>query len=183
MNITVYLGSNSGKDASIKEAVRKLGVWIGTAGHTLVYGGSKIGLMGVLAEAVIENGGEAIGVEPQFLVDRVLQYENLTELIVTKDMSERKDKMVEMGDVFIAMPGGTGTLEEISEIMSKVALNLLDAPCILYNHNGYYDDLKKQLEKMNEYGFSDEDRQKNIFFAETIEDIKNIAADHSQQNR
>ncbi|MBR6444003.1 MAG: TIGR00730 family Rossman fold protein [Firmicutes bacterium] len=181
MNITVYLGSGKGNDPTITEAVRELGEWIGRSGNSLVYGGSKIGIMGVLAESVIENGGKAIGVEPQFLIDRVLQYDKLTELIATKDMSERKDKMIELGDVFIAMPGGTGTLEEISEIMSKVALGLLDAPCIVYNHNGYYDDLKKQLGKMNDFGFSDEDRQSNIYFADSIDGIKKIIAGASDE--
>ncbi|HAX35636.1 MAG TPA: TIGR00730 family Rossman fold protein, partial [Tyzzerella sp.] len=76
------------------------------------------------------------GVEPQFFMDAGFQYNGLTELIVTKDMSERKAKMIALGDAFIAFPGGTGTLEEISEIISKVALNQLNAPCILYNLNG-----------------------------------------------
>ena len=181
MNITVYLGSGMGNDNSIKDAVRQLGEWIGTSGNTLVYGGSKIGLMGILAEAVITSGGEAIGVEPQFLVDRVLQYDGLTELIVTEDMSQRKAKMIELGDVFVAVPGGTGTLEEITEIMSQTALGLIDAPCIVYNHNKYYDDLKRQLDKMTDYDFSDAGRQKNIHFADSIEQIMDIAAAFGQQ--
>ena len=93
MNITVYLGSYEAKDESLREAVRALGTWIGENGHTLVYGGSKIGLMGVLAESVITSGGKAIGVEPGFFVEKVLQYDALTELIVTETMSERKARM------------------------------------------------------------------------------------------
>ena len=178
MNITVYLGSGAGNDDSIKKATAELGEWIGKSGNTLVYGGSKIGLMGILAEGVLSSGGRAIGVEPQFLIDKVLQHEGLTKLIATEGMSERKDRMVELGDVFIAMPGGTGTLEEISEIMSMIALGLIDAPCILYNHKGYYDDLKKQLDKMREFGFSDEKRQRNTFFAGSIDEIKEIITEH-----
>ena len=174
MNITVYLGSYEAKDESLREAVRALGTWIGENGHTLVYGGSKIGLMGVLAESVITSGGKAIGVEPGFFVEKVLQYDALTELIVTETMSERKSKMIELGEAFIAMPGGTGTLEEISEIMSAVSLGHLDAPCILYNHKGYYDHLKAQLARMIEEGLSSEERQRGIYFADSIQQIVEI---------
>ncbi len=106
MNITVYLASSEGKDPTLREAVRAFGTWIGESGNALVYGGSKSGLMGVLAESVIEAGGEATGVEPQFFIDAVLQYEGLTRLIATKDMTERKELMIELGDAFIAFPGG-----------------------------------------------------------------------------
>ena len=133
MNITVYLGANEGNDPSLRKAVRELGTWIGESGNRLVYGGSKSGLMGEIAESVLQAGGEVIGVEPQFFIDMEYQYDAITELIVTKDMTERKTKMIELGDVFIAFPGGTGTLEEIAEVMSKVSLKHLEAPCILYN--------------------------------------------------
>lgn len=171
MNITVYLGSYDGNDPALREAVRELGQWIGESGNALVYGGSKIGLMGVLAESVITAGGKAIGVEPAFLVEKVLQYDALTELIVTKDMSERKAKMIELGDAFIAFPGGTGTLEEIAEIMSQVSLGIIDAPCIVYNHQGYYNSLKQQLETMVEHGLSTKERQAGIHFADSVEEI------------
>ena len=154
--------------------MQALGHWIGESGNALVYGGSKTGLMGVLAKAVLEKGGRVTGVEPQFFMDAGFQYDGLTELIVTKDMSERKAKMIALGDAFIAFPGGTGTLEEISEIMSKVALKQLDVPCILYNLNGYYDDLKHLLSHVIEKGLSSEERQRGIFFAETLEEIKGI---------
>ena len=160
-----------GNDSRLQREVARLGSWIGGSGNTLVYGGSKIGIMGILAENVIESGGRAIGVEPRFLVEKVLQYDKLTELIVTETMTERMDKMLEMGDAFVAMPGGTGTLEEISEIMSKVSLGLLDAPCILFNYKGYYDHLKALLDNMVDKGFSTKERQKGIYFAESIEEI------------
>ena len=174
MNITVYLGANKGNDYRLGEAVRELGDWIGTSGHVLVYGGSKSGLMGELAESVIEAGGEATGVEPQFFIDAAVHYEKLTELIVTKNMEERKAKMIELGDAFIAFPGGTGTLEEIAEVMSKVSLKHLEAPCILYNLNGYYNSLKELLEHMIEKGLSTKERQEGIYFAENLEEIKQI---------
>ncbi|MFR1013430.1 MAG: TIGR00730 family Rossman fold protein [Dorea sp.] len=174
MNITVYLGANEGNDPFLKEAVRELGAWIGTNGNTLVYGGSKSGLMGELAESVLQAGGKVIGVEPQFFIDAGFVYDEITELITTKDMSERKAKMIELGDVFIAFPGGTGTLEEITEVMSKVSLKHLDAPCILYNLNGYYDSLKQLLEHMIEMDLSSEEKQEGIYFAEDLEEIQRI---------
>lgn len=174
MNITVYLGANEGNDPFLKETVRELGAWIGTNGNTLVYGGSKSGLMGELAESVLQAGGKVIGVEPQFFIDAGFVYDEITELITTKDMSERKATMIELGEVFIAFPGGTGTLEEITEVMSKVSLKHLDAPCILYNLNGYYDSLKQLLEHMIEMDLSSEEKQEGIYFAEDLEEIQRI---------
>lgn len=174
MNITVYLGANAGNDPALAEAVRELGNWIGANGHRLVYGGSRSGLMGQLAQSALDAGGTVTGVEPQFFVQQELQHDGLTELIVTKDMTERKTKMIELGDAFIAFPGGTGTLEEISEIMSKVSLKQLAAPCILYNLNGYYDHLKALLAHMIDMGLSTPERQEGIYFAEMLDDIRAI---------
>lgn len=174
MHITVYLGANEGNDPALGQAVQALGQWIGRNGNMLVYGGSKTGLMGRLAKSALEAGGEVIGVEPQFFMDEGVQYEGLTELIVTRDMTARKEKMIALGDAFIAVPGGTGTLEEITEVMSKVSLKQLDAPCILYNLNGYYNDLKALLRHMIEKGLSSEDRQQGIYFAEDLAQIQAI---------
>ena len=174
MNITVYLGANEGNDPNLRRAVTQLGEWIGQSGNTLIYGGSKSGLMGAAADSVLNAGGKVIGVEPQFFIESEFQHDGLTELIVTKDMSERKNKMIELGDAFIAFPGGTGTLEEITEVMSKVSLKQLDAPCILYNLDGYYDSLKELLELMIEKGLSSVRRQKGIFFANNLEEIRQL---------
>lgn len=174
MNITVYLGANEGNDPCLRKAVDELGTWIGNSGNALVYGGSKGGLMGALADSVLKAGGNVTGVEPDFFIENEFQHEGLTKLIVTKDMSERKNKMIELGEVFIAFPGGTGTLEEIAEVMSKVSLKHLDAPCILYNLNGYYDDLKALLNHMIEKGLSSNERQEGIYFVENLDDIKQI---------
>ena len=174
MNITVYLGANPGSDPALRDAVRRLGTWIGDSGHALVYGGSKSGLMGELAESVLQAGGEVTGVEPRFFVDAGYVYDAITRLIVTEDMARRKAKMIELGDAFIAFPGGTGTLEEIAEVMSKVSLGHLDAPCILYNLNGYYDALKAQLARMIELGLSTPEKQAGIRFADSLDEIRAI---------
>ena len=172
MNITVHLRANEGNTPTLKAAVQELGRWIGESGNALIYGGSRSGLMGALADSVLAAGGKVIGVEPEFFVKGELQHDGLTELIVTTDMTERKTKMIELGDAFIAFPGGTGTLEEIAEVMSKVSLKHLDAPCILYNLGGYYDSLKALLEEMIRKGLSTPERQKGIFFATDLEEIK-----------
>ena len=174
MNITVYLGANEGNDPCLRKAVDELGTWIGNSGNALVYGGSKGGLMGALADSVLNAGGNVTGVEPQFFIENEFQHEGITKLIVTKDMSERKNKMIELGNAFIAFPGGTGTLEEITEIMSKVSLKQLNAPCIVYNLDGYYDSLKAMLKHMIDMGLSSEERQKGIYFAESLEQIIDI---------
>lgn len=174
MNITVYLGANKGNDDSLERAAKELGQWIGESGNALVYGGSKTGLMGILAESAVESGGKVTGVEPEMFIQSEVQYDGVTELIVTKDFPERKRKMIELGDAFIAFPGGTGTLEEIAEVISQTALEQLDASCILYNLNGYYDGLKALLFHMIEMGLSTEERQKQIYFAENLADIKAI---------
>ena len=110
----------------------------------------------------------------EFFVKGELQHDGLTELIVTKDMTERKTKMIELGDAFIAFPGGTGTLEEIAEVMSKVSLKHLDAPCILYDLDGYYTGLRMLLSHMIKTGLSSEERQEGIYFAKDLAEIKAI---------
>lgn len=174
MNITVYLGANETTDQSLIKAAKELGIWIAESGHTLVYGGSKTGLMGILAGSTIDAGGKVVGVEPMRFIELDYQFAGLSELIVTKDMAERKNKMIELGDAFIAFPGGTGTLEEITEVMSRVSLKQLDAPCIFYNIDGYYDSLKDLLNNMIKKGLSSNERQKGIYFADSLNEIKNI---------
>ena len=174
MNITVYLGANEGNDPALRQAVEELGTWIGQSGHALVYGGSKSGLMGALAGSALAAGAKVTGVEPEFFISEDFQMPNLTELIVTKDIPERRTKMIALGDAFIAFPGGTGTLEEVSEVMSKLALKQIDAPCVLYNLNGYYEGLRMLLAHMIEMGLSTKEKQDKVYFVDSLEKIKEI---------
>lgn len=183
MNITVYLAANPGNDPQMTIATAGLGTWIGENGHTLIYGGSKVGLMGVLAQSALDAGSKVIGVEPQFFVDDCLQFDDITELIVTPDMATRKAKMIELGDAFIALPGGNGTLEEISEIMSMVSLDHTDAPCIVCNLNGYYDLLQAFLQQMIDAGFSTPKRQEGIYFASDLDEVEEIILRFSKRPR
>ena len=169
MNITVYLGASLGNDPALPQAVQQLGRWIGESGNALVYGGSKSGLVGLLADSVLAAGGRVTGVEPKCFLDAELQHEGLTELIVTEDIPARKTKMIELGDAFIAFPGGTGTLEEITEVISKLSLGQLDAPCILYDQP-----LHQLLQQMITMGLSTPARQRNIAFAADLAQIRAI---------
>lgn len=174
MNITVYLGANEGNDPALATAVRELGRWIGESGNALVYGGSKAGLMGELAVAALDAGAEVTGVEPEFFIRQAAQLDTLTQLIVTPDIPTRRAKMIELGDAFIAFPGGTGTLEEVSEVMSGTSLGLIDAPCIIYNLNGYYDPLRALLDRMVDAGLSTPARLAKISFVSSLDEIAHV---------
>ena len=160
-----------GSDPKYLREVIRLGTWIGENGHRLIYGGSRIGLMGELAEAVLKAGGEVIGVEPGFFVDSCLQHDGINELIVTDTMAERKAIMIERGDAYIAFPGGTGTLEEIAEVMSQIRLGHNDRPCFILNLDGFYDPLKVMLDRMVSEGFLDADSRSRFLFADDTDEI------------
>ena len=160
-----------GNDPKYLREVIRLGSWIGRSGHRLIYGGSRIGLMGELAEAVLQAGGEVIGVEPGFFVDSCLQHDGINELIVTDTMAERKAIMIERGDAYIAFPGGTGTLEEIAEVMSQIRLGHNDRPCFILNLDGFYDPLKVMLDRMVSEGFLDTDSRSRFLFADDTDEI------------
>ena len=172
MKITVFCGANNGKSESYIKNATELGEWIADNNHTLVYGGGKIGLMGVIADTVLENRGKVIGIMPQFLVDREISHTGITEFIIVNDMSDRKTKLVDLGDVFIALPGGPGTLEEISQVISWVRVGKKDVPCILMNINGYYDFLEQYFDKMVVEGFLTIEDRKNTLFTDNIEEME-----------
>ena len=123
-NIVVYCGSNLGATPAYAEAARELGSIMAGRGRRLVYGGGRIGLMGTLADAVLQGGGEVIGVIPTFLREKEVAHQGLTELIETADMPARKNKMIELGDAFIALAGGIGTFEELFEVLSTMDLGV-----------------------------------------------------------
>ena len=174
MNIVVYLGARTGRNPLFREKARELGTWIAEKGHRLIYGGSAIGLMGQLADAALAAGGEVTGVEPRFFVEAVLQHHGVQELIVVETMQERKQKLIGLGDAFIAFPGGTGTMEEISEIISMTCLGLNDKPCIVYNINGYYDIFSDHLDRMVQEEFLTPENRKKILFAGSIEELESL---------
>lgn len=151
--IAVFCGSSDGASPAYKEGAVQLGKELARRGITLVYGGASVGIMGTVADAVLEAGGQVIGVIPQMLEDREISHRGLTELIVVGSMHERKMKMAELADGFIALPGGPGTMEEYFEIFTWAQLGLHQKPCGILNVNGYYDLLISFFDHMNEQQF------------------------------
>ena len=151
--ICVFCGSSEGNDLAIIDAAEKLGEIFAERNITLVYGAAKIGVMGILAKSVLDSNGQVIGVIPNFLKKKEVVHLGLTELITTENMHERKLKMQEESDGFIALPGGMGTLEELFEIITWLQLGLHQKPIGLLNINGFYNDLIKMLETMVRKGF------------------------------
>jgi uncharacterized protein (TIGR00730 family) len=140
VRVCVYCGSSVGDDPKFATTARALGAALARAGIGVVYGGGRVGLMGTLADAALEAGGEVIGVIPQFLEDREIAHRGV-ELRIVESMHERKQLMAELSDAFVALPGGFGTFEEFFEIVTWVQLGLIGARCILVNLDGYYDPL------------------------------------------
>lgn len=145
--ICVYCGSNPGALPAYREAARALGAELAARGLGLVYGGASVGLMGAVADGVLENGGHAIGVLPHFFASKEIAHAGLDELIVVNSMHERKAHMAERADGFIALPGGWGTIEEIFEMLTWAQLGHHRKPCGLLNVESYYDELSLFLEK------------------------------------
>jgi uncharacterized protein (TIGR00730 family) len=177
MNIAVYCGSSSGNNPKFIESAKILGRWIGENGHTLVYGGASKGLMGAVAGAVIEAGGKVIGVIPDVAIIQARKHTGLTELIETKSMAERKSKMVELADAFVALPGGIGTLDEITEVMSLSSLEIIKGPVVLYDTDGYYRPLKAVLDSILNAEFGKREYFENVLLSEDIQEVGRFLCD------
>lgn len=174
MNITIYCGAAEGHDPEYTARARELGAWMAEKGHRLVYGAGNAGMMGALSDALIEGGGEAIGVTPQFFVLAEETRSDLTEVVIADDMSVRRNWMIEHGDAFIALPGGMGTLDEITEVMTYKRLGLLgkiNKPVMVYNVNGYYDRFFDYLDDMLAQGFCRQLDRDNVIEVTCLEDI------------
>ena len=151
--ICVFCGANFNGDPVLKQAVEQLAELMVTRNITLVYGGGKVGIMGLLADNVLQRGGKAIGIIPQFLMDKEVGHTGLTELHIVENMHQRKQMMNDLCDAIITLPGGIGTLEEFFEVLTWLQLGLHKHPIGLLNVNGFYDFLLKQLDVMVEQKF------------------------------
>jgi uncharacterized protein (TIGR00730 family) len=148
MTICIFAASSSRIDSEYGLVARKLGTLLAKEEMSVVFGGGGIGLMGKLADAVLENGGKITGVIPSFMKDEGWGHDKLTEMIVTSDMSERKKKMFSMADAVVALPGGIGTLEELTEAITLKQLSLFDGPIIILNTRGYFNSLLGFIDHM-----------------------------------
>ncbi len=171
MKVVVYCGASFGENPIYQQAAEKLGAWIGKNHHTLVYGGGKMGLMGSVAGSTLEHGGKVIGVIPSFLKEREIAHPNLSEIVEVENMSVRKAKMAELGDLFIALPGGPGTLEEISEMISWSRIGQNNAPCVLFNVNRYYDSLVAFYETMVKEGFYTKSDWEHVLVTDEVAEL------------
>jgi uncharacterized protein (TIGR00730 family) len=145
--ICVYCASSTKVNQRYYDAAVELGELIAQKGMRLINGAGTMGLMRACADAVLNSGGEAVGVIPQFMVDRNWHYEDMTELIITKDIHERKRKLAKMADALIALPGGCGTFEELLEAITWKQLGIINKPIVILNTDGYYTPLIEMLEK------------------------------------
>jgi len=153
MKIAVFCGSSSGESPEFVRATKELGSFLASNGVDLVYGGGKVGLMGVIADSFLDNDGKVYGVIPEHLKDREIAHAGLTDLKVVADMHERKATMAQMADAFVALPGGAGTLEEIFEAWTWAQFGHHSKPCAFYNINGFYDPLIQMISQMVGSGF------------------------------
>lgn len=152
-SVAVFCGSKLGNDEIYQKHTVELGQLLGSKQITVVYGGGSVGLMGLVADTVMENGGRVVGVIPQVLVDWERQHNSISELLVVPDMHVRKKKMYELCDAAIILPGGFGTLDELFEMLTWNQLSIHDKTIFILNSGGYYSHLIAHVERMHEQGF------------------------------
>lgn len=169
--ICIYCGSSLGADPAFARAARTFGETLARNGIGLVYGGGSIGIMGELAKAVLKHGGEVTGIIPEFLIARELALAEVQNLIVTKDMHERKQKMFEMADAFVALPGGVGTLEELVEQLTWMQLGHHRKPVLVANIEGFWEPLCALFDHMRALQFIRSDLSFDLLVADNVEDI------------
>jgi uncharacterized protein (TIGR00730 family) len=169
--ICVYCGSGPGTDPAFIESARAFGAILAKNGVGLVFGGGAVGLMGAIAKSVLDHGGSVTGIIPEFLVAREHAMRDTDNLIVTRDMHERKRKMFEMADAFVAMPGGIGTLEEVVEQITWVQLGRHRKPILLANIKNFWEPLCALIDHMKSLEFIREDLSFDLLVADRVEDI------------
>ena len=176
-SICIFCGSSVGNSGEYLNATECLGRTLAKEKIRLIYGGAKVGLMGTLAETVLKNNGEVVGVMPRHLVEKEVAHHSLTELKIVDSMHERKAIMHELSDAFIAMPGGLGTLDEIFEALVWGQLDIHKKPCAFYNVSGYYDKLFGFIKHSIDEGFINQKHLEMILVAskpdELLEKISN----------
>ena len=170
-SLCVYCGSSSGEHPEYAEQARAFGAEMARRDITLVYGGGNVGLMGVVADGVLACGGKVIGVIPRQLVDREVAHAGLTELQVVDTMHQRKTRMFELSDAFVALPGGFGTLDEMFEMLTWSQLGLHGYPCAFLDVRGYYAPLRGMMDHMVGEGFVRAVQRENVWFGENMSQL------------
>lgn len=168
-SICVYCGSNAGNKPVYAERAQALGARIASEGLQLIYGGGNVGLMGIVADAVLVNGGEVVGVIPEQLVQWEVAHKGLTRLEVVANMHERKARMFDLADAFIALPGGFGTLDEMFEMLTWRQLGLGKKPCAFLDVDGFYAPLMGMIDRMVEERFLHAEQRQDLWHGEDID--------------
>lgn len=168
-SICVFCGSSMGADGAYAVMARRLGEYLARNGMTLIYGGANVGLMKILAEAALENGGEVVGIMPRRLVDREVAHLELTKMHIVESMSDRKTMMVKLSDAFITLPGGFGTFDELAEVITYNQLRLTDKPIGILNINGYYDRLLEFFDHATAEKFLRKEHRENLIVDDDLE--------------
>lgn len=176
-SLCVYCGSSTGVDPAHRAAAERLGRLMAERGVRLVFGGGRIGLMGVLADAVLAAGGHVTGIIPGHIEEREIGHQQVTELLIVDNMHERKHKMFELADAFAVLPGGLGTLDETFEIITWRQLGLHDKPIVLINSAGYWEPLKRLFEHVIAGGFADESARRLYQFVDSVDDVFDAVAE------
>lgn len=170
-SICVFCGSSSGKNPVYAETAKWLGKLLAEQQIRLIFGGGKVGLMGMVADSVLEHGGEVYGVIPNLLLKKEVGHQNLTKLFVVETMHERKTKMFELSDGIIALPGGFGTLEELTEVLTWAQLGIHQKPIGIVNVHQYYGKLLELFDYMVEEGLLKPENREMVLCAENPNDL------------
>ncbi len=170
-NLLLFCGSSTGNDPEIVAMAKNLGKYLAEHKYRLIYGGGNVGLMGIIANSVMQHGGEVIGIIPEFLMVREVGHVEVTEFYVVKSMHERKALMCDKADLIVAIPGGFGTFDELFEMLTWLQLGLHTKPIGLLNFNGFFDLLLKQLDHMVEKGFLRPSNRELITVSEDYEEL------------
>ncbi|MEO6799242.1 MAG: TIGR00730 family Rossman fold protein [Rhodanobacter sp.] len=180
--ICVYCGSSSGKHPEYAELAAAFGQEMARRGIGLVYGGGNVGLMGVIADAVLAGGGKATGVIPRQLVELEMAHPRLSELVVVDTMHQRKTRMYELSDAFVALPGGFGTMDEIFEMLTWAQLGLHRYPCAFLDVRGYYHDLRLLMEHMVAEDFVKPGQRDSVWFGDSMDALFSWMASYDGGN-
>ena len=181
LKICVFCSSSSAISEKYFQIAKKLGEIIALNNYELVYGGANVGLMKAISDAVIKNNGRVIGVIPEVIFNKGLADKNISQLIVTKNMSERKQKMTELSDAFIALPGGFGTLEELLEVITLKQLEEHLKPIVILNYDNFYNNLFKQFEVFYNSKFSKNIYRELYYISTNIEDSINYINNYQEK--
>ena len=171
MNICVFCGSGDGDLPVYKSAAEEFGALIAQKGHSLIYGGADIGLMGAIADSVLAHGGKVTGIIPEFLFEKEIAHRGISELITVKSMHERKMRMAMLADAFVAMPGGWGTLEELAEILTWKQLHLIEKPVAMLNVDRFFNPLVSMMESMVEHRFLSKDHFDKLIVSNSAQEL------------